>query len=245
MPHTRGGLYEIDSIRHVGAEIVLVMLSGRLWHRQPKSISIGTVPVENLGQAEVHTISALIAEYAALKNEIAQRSTAQLGLVSLSITVAGAVAGFTLGSTETDRTAFALLLAYACPILGLLWIDNARAISAIGHYFSDVTWPMLRRLCQLRTKQMPSWEDLVRGDERGQRRRRLWLASPIPLAFTGPAIWALVFTGKNLADSWLFAIAWAVGAFFTARSGVAIASAIMKPANRIPRVTQFDPYVRG
>jgi hypothetical protein len=181
-----------------------------------------------------------VAEYSALKQEIGQRSTAQLGLVSVNITVAGAVGGFSIVGQDQDRVLFALLLSYACPILGLLWIDNARAISAIGTYFTDVTWPIFRRVCLVTKAGLPSWEDAVRSDERGHRRRRLWLASPVPLAFTGPSVWALVRTFEFIkGDPYIIAL-WVIGLLVTIRSGTAIFAAIANPGRRITRAPKPD-----
>jgi len=87
---------------------------------------------------EPATPEARLAEFAALRAEIAQRSSFQHGLMVLNLTASGAVFGLVFGH-NADRTLL-LTLAIVSPALGVLWFGNHLAIARLGSYIAAELW---------------------------------------------------------------------------------------------------------
>jgi hypothetical protein len=79
-----------------------------------------------------------LAEFVALRQEIAQRSSFQHGLMVLNLTVVGAVIGLVFGH-DGDR-ALLLIVPVVGPALGILWFGNHVAIVRIGTYIATKLW---------------------------------------------------------------------------------------------------------
>jgi hypothetical protein len=87
-----------------------------------------------------------LAEYAALRAEIAQRSSFQQALIALNLTALATIAGLVV----SNHAAKGLLL--FVPVIsstfGLLWLDHHRNIDLIATYTREELW-----------RWTPSWED--------------------------------------------------------------------------------------
>jgi hypothetical protein len=116
----------------------------------------------------------ILAEFSALRQEIEQRSNAQLALVTLNLTAVGAIGSFAIPKSEYSD--LLILLAFICPSIGMLWVDHAFTIENIGDYIRD----------SLKFR----WEDVV-ADERIVKRYRLLFGGQIFLLFCSPAIASL------------------------------------------------------
>jgi hypothetical protein len=129
---------------------------------------------------EINDVSELrsertIAEFTALRQEIEYRTNAQLALISLNVTAVGAIAGFALTNASSQK--LIIILAMACPSLGLLWVDHAITIENIGDFIRD----------RLEFR----WEFKVLS-ERKKLIRRAFFVAQIFLLFAGPSIASLV-----------------------------------------------------
>lgn len=102
----------------------------------------------------------MLAEYTALRNEIAYRSTAQLAIVTFHITAVGGVTSFALANIS--RAYVLLLLPYSSWALARLFIDHARAIHGIARYTEEELWRRIREL----SVPIPSWEQHLHNQER-------------------------------------------------------------------------------
>lgn len=81
---------------------------------------------------------AKLAEFAALRAEIAQRSSTQQALIALNLTAVATVLGFAL--TKQSSRGLLLLVPVISPSLGLLWLDHHRNIRLIAEYIRDELW---------------------------------------------------------------------------------------------------------
>jgi hypothetical protein len=77
-------------------------------------------------------------EYVALREEIQNRTKAQHTFINLNLTAVTAVAGFAL----KDNRETLLVLPVICPVLGLLWLDQARMIDVLGRYLEHEFGPL-------------------------------------------------------------------------------------------------------
>lgn len=107
----------------------------------------------------------MLAEYTALRNEIAYRSTAQLAIVTFNITAVGALTSVTL--TDLNHSFVLFLMPYVTWALARLFIDHARAIYGIGRYTRLELWPTLQNV-SLPTK-IASWEQHLKDEEKDTR----------------------------------------------------------------------------
>jgi hypothetical protein len=107
-------------------------------------------------------IAILLAEFQALRTEIAVRSGAQGTMMQLAVTAFGALAG--LAFTQYGDHRMLLLIPVTSAILGLIWLDHATNISNIGDYIKNQIMPALRRAAEMET--LPDYETAVREYER-------------------------------------------------------------------------------
>ena len=124
--------------------------------------------------AESAPIEARLAEYAALRQEIQNRSGLQQTLIGLNVTAIGALVGLVL-STKASSSAL-LILPPICTTLAFLWIDHHRVIREIGLYIVEEVWAWI-----------PSWQ-LAHG--RGRNSGWFWV--PIGLIWITPSVGALI-----------------------------------------------------
>jgi hypothetical protein len=82
-----------------------------------------------------------LAEYAALRQEIETRSTAQQNLFSLQLTAAGALFGFALSGP--GRAVLVLIVPLSSYLLFARYLVHSTAIAVIGEYLRDHLEPQL------------------------------------------------------------------------------------------------------
>jgi hypothetical protein len=77
-------------------------------------------------------MSALVAEFNAMRAEILFRATSQATLMQLNITAAGTVAFFALA--DGTRALTMIIVPILSPILGILWLDHDATILKLGRF---------------------------------------------------------------------------------------------------------------
>lgn len=135
-----------------------------------------------------------IDEFSTLRQEIENRSNAQLTLISLNLTAIGTLGGFVLSEKSDPR--LLLLLPILCPSIGMLYLDHALVIQTIGDYIKDVL--------------AVRWEERVRAHERRGVLRFLLFGTPIVLMFLGAPAFALVRLWGILGGVWEWSL-WVIG----------------------------------
>src|ERR1700677_3308141 len=107
-------------------------------------------------------IAILLAEFQALRAEIAARSGAQSTMMQLAVTAFGVLAG--LAFTQYGDHRLLLLIPVISAILGLIWLDHAANISNIGDFIKGQIMPALQRAAGMEA--LPDYETVVREYER-------------------------------------------------------------------------------
>jgi hypothetical protein len=79
-----------------------------------------------------------LAEYAALRAEIAQRLSSQQALVALNLTAVATIVGFVL--VKHSSKSLLLLVPVVSSVLGLLWLDHDRNIRLMALYIGTELW---------------------------------------------------------------------------------------------------------
>jgi hypothetical protein len=156
----------------------------------------------------------LLAEFAALRAEILQRTSLQWNIFALQLTAAGVVFSFALSSPS--HTAFLLILPVITYALTGRYVSQYMAVQKVGIY--------IREVLEVRAKGELQWESWNRYQP--PRVRALNWLNPLLIAFPGPAIIALasvapyVWTSQNasVGRRVLLVIIWLVGVVVTALS---------------------------
>ncbi|MDQ3983098.1 MAG: hypothetical protein M3271_10510 [Actinomycetota bacterium] len=137
-------------------------------------------------------VDAALAEFNAIRQEIADRSTTQNTLINLNLT---AVAGLvSIIATQEVNESLLLLLCPICAALGMLWADHAQTIGDLGTYVNEELRKPLREVAGYAVL---AWEEKSQ-DYRVERNVLLTYRLPLFLIFAGPPIAALLVT--SLAD---------------------------------------------
>jgi hypothetical protein len=155
-------------------------------------------------------LTASLAEFGKLRDEIAGRSTALWTLVGLNATVSSAVAGFVLAQNADPL--LLLVLPLLTPALGLLIIDHAANIGQIGDYIDKVLKPLVHEATG--EPRLLCYEEWVDAWESRPLRRILAFGLPLILLFTVVPVYSLVFTVPLLTDGWLWVL-WGIGVLMT------------------------------
>lgn len=113
-------------------------------------------------------IEVALAEFAALRAQIAGHIRAQAAVAGLGLTALGVVAGFSVGNDGDQR----LLLAVPLLVMVVVLLHTAETyrISVIGDYIREALWPYLQARvseAEFDVPDVPSWEAGV-GAERSQ-----------------------------------------------------------------------------
>jgi hypothetical protein len=151
----------------------------------------------------------ILAEFAALRGEIASRTTIQAGLLTINITAAGTLAGFYLNNQQSGGSLL-LIMPFISSALGLAWIDHARTITSIGMYIGQSLWPHLRKLGDMN---IPCREDDVRLSEKKIRNMLLVIGPPCA-TFVVPSVLALSVSAWTLNSAGTISL-WSLGAVVT------------------------------
>jgi hypothetical protein len=173
-------------------------------------------PGETVASDNSARIDILLADFTAVREEIASRSAAQNVLLNLAIISAGAVAGFVI--TRPDISLLAIVVCFSSSFLGALWLDHARVITVLGTFVSGTLWPQLRELAGANLATHEDWA-------REQDAFRLgWLVfvAPIMGLFLLPPIGGLAYSYPAIRDdgSWPAWTVWLLALAITGGSAV-------------------------
>jgi hypothetical protein len=151
---------------------------------------------------------ASLAEYTALRAEIAQRSATQQALIALDLTAIASIVGFALTGRSSDS--LLLIMPVVSSVLWLLWLDHHRNICLIGAYIRTELW----------RDQLPSWETWFAARRSPLKELLFWgtivifysATSIAPLVVGWPAkdataaLWVLTVFGVGLTLVFAFAL---------------------------------------
>ncbi|MDX8050554.1 hypothetical protein SK571_14280 [Lentzea sp. BCCO 10_0798] len=150
-----------------------------------------------------------IAEFNALRTEIAGRSSAQHGLLNLSLVATAAIG--TIAFSDPARRPVLLVLAVLSCIFSLLYFDHHAAIATIGKYIKNELAPDLRECTAWRRA---LWrEEFVRVEasaRTGLAKGMIRFDLPIILAFLVVPVLSTVYLASLASGFWFWA-AWSVG----------------------------------
>jgi hypothetical protein len=184
----------------------------------------------------------LIAEFAALRAEILQRSSLQWKIVALQLTAAGVIVSFALSSPS--HTGFLLILPLISYALIARYISHFLVIQALGTYIHDVL--------EVRAKGELHWQTWYRAQPLSRHRILNWLnanflvfpgTSVIALAWEAPYVWeSHTSAGKRV----LIIIIWLIGVAVTVLSIQMISSRLSsfgglwwrQKSNQLPGIQQ-------
>lgn len=154
-----------------------------------------------------------LAEFSALRAEIAGRSSIQHQLLALNITALAAIGGFVLSDGASPL--LLLMLPIVSCALGVLWHDHARNIENIGTYIKDELQPVLESTVPAprpseSPSEPPSYERRIDEDELRISSRVLPLAVPLVILFGAFPAAALVFALAEMLRTDVAPAVWAV-----------------------------------
>jgi hypothetical protein len=167
--------------------------------------------VDNNGS---HDLEILLAEFAALRAEIINRSNLQWSMFALQLTSAGVIFSFALSGS--GRTGFLLIVPITSYALAGRYVSQYIGIQDLGVYIRDVLNPRLGGRLE--------WENWHR--ERSSRAAMLSLVNPLFLMFPGVAGIALIWVasyvwrgaGISLDKRVIIALVWFLGILVTGLS---------------------------
>ena len=156
----------------------------------------------------------LLAEFAALRAEILQRTNMQWNIFALQLTAAGVVFSFAL--SNPSHTGFLLILPVITYALTGRYVSQYFGVQYAGAY--------IREVLEVRSKGKLNWEAWIRVQPPKVRALN-WL-NPLLIAFPGPAVIALasvtpyVWTSHNtsVGKRILLVTIWLLGVLITALS---------------------------
>lgn len=137
------------------------------------------------------SVQIALAEFSALRDEIANRSGAQNTLLSLNLTAIGGIGGVVLSG---KAQLLLLLLPILSPALGLLFLDHAMNIKNIGNYIRLHLKKILASAAG--DTRLLAYEDFVSRYERRAILRFLPFGLPLFLTFAAVPISCLTVTFK-------------------------------------------------
>lgn len=151
---------------------------------------------ENDNSGEV--LNVLLAEFNALRSEIADRSSAAFTLLNINITATAVVAGFVLSDKADIK--LLLILPLLSPALGMLFVDHSLNIKNLGGYINTQLRPMVAEVAG--DGRILGYEGFVAGYEKNKFFRFMPLGFPLLLLFAGFPCAALLFVFEGLKDCW-------------------------------------------
>jgi hypothetical protein len=127
----------------------------------------------------------LLAEFAALRAEILQRTAQQQALIALDLTAIASLTGFVISGHAPNQ--LLLVAAIVSSVLGMLWLDHDRSIAGSGRYIQEHLW-----------KWTPSWEKHLRTELRsGTWHWIYWAAILVIFLGTSTASLAIGWPGSH------------------------------------------------
>lgn len=132
-----------------------------------------------------------LAEFNAMRKEIADRSTTQNTLINLNLTAVAALVSI-IATQEVDERLL-LLLCPICCALGLLWVDHGRTIRDLGTYINEELRVVLRDVAG---HPVLAWEEKM-GEYGAGRNVTFTYRLPLFLVFAGPPLAAILITALS------------------------------------------------
>jgi hypothetical protein len=132
-----------------------------------------------------------LAEFNAMRKEIADRSTTQNTLINLNLTAVAALVSI-IATQEVDERLLLLLCPISCG-LGLLWVDHGRTIRDLGTYINNELRGPLREITGL---EVLAWEEKSESYRIG-RNVTFTYRLPLFLVFAGPPVAAIAVTALS------------------------------------------------
>jgi hypothetical protein len=146
------------------------------------------------------SVTILLSQFTALRNEIGSRSQAQATMVNLSITAVGILGGLGLSQYGDER--LLLLIPIVSTLLGLIWLDHAANIFKLGDFIREQLMPRL--IQEAGTEDLPDYEKFIRKYEGSTHIIiRAFMLPPL-LAFIAPSIMGIIVAFKSDVRNWLF-----------------------------------------
>jgi hypothetical protein len=170
----------------------------------------------------MQALESQVAEFSALREEIAYRSHFQQLLINLNIVASGTVGGIAL--TRSTNEAVVLLIPAIASALGLLYADHSRSIVYLGKYLAE----------EFRT---PEGDPIFRWESKSseldaQRPRLFAFKLSLFLVFVVPPIIALTYLLIHIEGFWSSAsrsVGWSVGALLTGLMAATLMTTRLKP----------------
>ncbi len=167
-------------------------------------------------------IETAVAEFAALREEMAYRSRFQHLLINLNVVSGGALGGVALARPANEE--LLLLVAVISSSLGLLYADHSQSIVFLAHYID-------KELIAPTGDQLFKWEARSRTYEK-ERRKAFSFRLSVFLVFAGPPVAALSYVPFLKNAFWSSpprTIAWGLGAALTVLMGYSVLTTPLKP----------------
>ena len=136
---------------------------------------------------ESPVVSAILAEFNALKAEIRARSNDQSLVVSLNITVVAVIGGFYFSEKADPRVLF--LIPIISSLLGMRYVDHVINIDNLGRFIQREVKPQLSSVLGVT---VPDYEIFAESFAELSRLRYFLLALPIASLFAGIPVSTLV-----------------------------------------------------
>jgi len=146
-------------------------------------------------------VSVLLAQFEALRAEIASRSQAQASMMQLTITALGAIAA--LAFSEHGEKLMLLVVPIVSAILGLIWIDHAANITNLGNFIRTEIMPALKAAAGMAN--LPDYEvAVVRYEQKRSAVMRLFGLPPFLVFLLTPAVTMVLAYGGVENRDWMF-----------------------------------------
>ena len=208
-------------------------MSGVVWSRWKSQSKRPGPDVIEAGKVDPggRALQVALAEFNALRAEIAARTTTQGSLITLVVTAIGIVAGLVVKDDGDPR--LLLILPFLVAAAGIHSSEQDRAIALLGTYIRDELWPHLGGLVD--DESIPSWENVVsdfRNSGKHRKAKILWssrLLSGVPgvLIFGFGSVVPLVVLPfvEGALDQAIYWVVWGLGVALTVMYAVLAPSA--------------------
>ena len=148
-------------------------------------------------------VTASLAEYRALRDEINMRVAAQGRLVALNLTALSAIGGLII--VNKADPSLLLIAPYLSVALGFEWMNHMRQMVLIGKYTGTELWPFLSKMSGAG---LPSWE-MSWSRSNPTLAIQAFTTLPPAAAFILPPILALLLSYTAVRRTPLLAVWWA------------------------------------
>jgi hypothetical protein len=143
-------------------------------------------PMPNHNHDNSPTVTAILAEFNAIKEEIRARSSDQSTIISLNVTLVGVIGGFYFSDRADPRILF--LIPIVSSLLGMRYIDHVINIDNLGRFIQRKVKPQLNTVL---SEEIVDYEVFAESFGRQTFVRYLLFGLPIALLFAGVPLAAL------------------------------------------------------